>query len=107
MSLLTFVRKSTHRDVRITDTITALNRLLERTYSDCTCRRDPEGSNRTGPSWRVCKLAGRRGLIRWNLPIDASPLGAPASECLIVFDDQNMHPGLPCCSDSELISLSL
>lgn len=36
MSLLTFVRRNPHDEVQVVDAITAINRLLERTYPDCT-----------------------------------------------------------------------
>jgi hypothetical protein len=37
VSLLTFARKNPHDDILVADAITAINRLLERTYPDCTC----------------------------------------------------------------------
>jgi hypothetical protein len=37
MSLLTFARENPNDKVQVADEITAINRLLERKYSDCTC----------------------------------------------------------------------
>ena len=37
MSLLTFARKSPKDEINVRVEITAINRLLERTYPDCTC----------------------------------------------------------------------
>jgi hypothetical protein len=37
MSLLTFERKNPNGDASVHDEIVAMNRLLERTYPDCTC----------------------------------------------------------------------
>ena len=37
MSLLTFARKNPKHEVNVHFEVTAINRLLERTYPDCTC----------------------------------------------------------------------
>jgi hypothetical protein len=37
MSLLTFVRKIPDEGIQVANVLKAINRLLERTYPDCTC----------------------------------------------------------------------
>jgi hypothetical protein len=56
MSLLTFVRKDPHDEVRVSDAIAAINRLLERTYPDCTCCLYKSGDSGLASQWVTVEL---------------------------------------------------
>jgi hypothetical protein len=55
MSLLTFERKNPNGDVSVHDEIIAMNRLLERTYPDCTCVLKA-GSDGASSQWVTVEL---------------------------------------------------
>jgi len=56
MSLLTFERKNRNGDVSVRDEITAINRLLERKYPDCTCCVVKAGNFGTPSQWVTVEL---------------------------------------------------
>jgi hypothetical protein len=68
MSLLTFGRKNANDDVSVSDQIIAINRLLERTYPDCTCCVVREGNRGTESQWVTVELEITReslGCLDW------------------------------------------
>jgi hypothetical protein len=56
MSLLTFVRKNPSDDVQLASAIGAINRLLERTYPDCTCCVHKAGNFGLASQWVTVEL---------------------------------------------------
>ena len=56
MSLLTFARKNPNDDVSVHGEVTAINRLLERTYPDCTCCVLKAGDFGTASQWVTVEL---------------------------------------------------
>ena len=68
MSLLTFVRKNPNDDIGVADAITAVNRLLERTYPDCTCCLLKAGDFGLASQWVTVELEITReslGCLDW------------------------------------------
>jgi len=56
MSLLTFARKIPNDSISVRDEIIAINRLLERTYPDCTCCVLKAGDLGTPSQWVTVEL---------------------------------------------------
>ena len=56
VSLLTFARKNPTDEVNVHAEITAINRLLERTYPDCTCCLLKAGDFGTPSEWVTVEL---------------------------------------------------
>lgn len=56
MSLLTFARQDSKGEISVRAEITAINRLLERTYPDCTCCIFQTGDSGLPSEWVTVEL---------------------------------------------------